>query len=241
MEIKYEIRHGSVESIDEDYYLVVKELPTQPEFKEFLKTTTKDYNCITIEDGKVTGCLRGTVDEINNSIYYTFSNHKQSISENPIKNLVERDVFIKVNMVVRDLLSHVSRTHLRVEVKKALTECVLSKRIRVLHLISLTTIEDFGKTTKQEALKIYAQRIGLLIALLEGKELFDKSDYKDVFKPFLYRREITPDNVVLLDYWLHSLTNKLMLYFDVVVDYEVGEIVHLNDGKVFDVKYEKYI
>jgi len=241
MKALYEIRHGSKESIDEDVYLVCDRIPSKEEYIEFKKTQTKDYNIITIQDGHVTDCLKGLKDEINNSIFYTFYNHPQ-IVQNPILSLVERDIFPKVVMVVREMLAFASRTKYRDSIKMSLKSGIFSDRVQTLISINLTEIESFDKISNQEALKFYAQQLGMIMPLLEGKkEIFDKELMDEDLKPFLYRKEITEDDLCLLNDMLRRFTLMLTHYFAASVSSEEMNIVTLKDGRKFDVKFEKYI
>ncbi|RLC46666.1 MAG: hypothetical protein DRH57_05620 [Candidatus Cloacimonadota bacterium] len=241
MEIKYKIRHGSKDSIDEDFYLVVDTIPTKQEFIELKKTSPLDLNLITIDNGAVTACLKGLPDEINNSIFSTFDLHAQEI-ENPIKSLVPRDVFPKLSMVIREMLAFCSRTQYRSEIKRVMKSANITDRLNVLSLINLNDIDDFEKNTKQEVYKFFAQQIGMILPLLkEEKELFTKRDISDKYAllgGYLYRREEKPEWIQVMFELFGDLVMFYLKHNVVCVD---GKDVTLVDGRVFDVKYERYI
>lgn len=241
MEIKYNIRHGSEDSIDEDFYLVVDKIPTKQEFIELKKTSPLDLNLITIDNGVVTGCLKGLPDEINNSIFSTFDLHEQEV-ENPINALVERDVLPKLSMVIRELLAFCSRTQYRTEIKKVMKPANIIERLAVLDTIDLRHINDFKKNSMEEVYKFFAQQIGMMMPLLNGSdELFTKKSISEVYpllEGYLYRRETDPK-------WLQDM---LMIFVPTAELFIIGNLesvqgkdVTLKDGRIFDVKYEKYI
>lgn len=241
MEVKYKIRHGSEDSIDEDFYLVVDTIPTKPEFIELKKTMDIDANIITIENGSVTACLKGITDEINNSIYYTFNRHTQEI-ENPIKTLVERDVFPKLSMVIRELLAFCSRTQYRSEIKRVMKPANIYDRMMVLGSIDLTSIETFEKNTTEEVYKFFAQQIGMILPLLNSrKELFTKRDISagyPMLKSYLYREETDAED---LQYMLEILVSDAAEYLMDNIEEVNGKDVTLKDGRTFDVKFEVYL
>jgi hypothetical protein len=241
LEVKYKIRHGSEDSIDKDFYLVVDVIPTKQEFIELKKTSDLDVNCITIENGFVTGCLKGLPDEINNSIVATFNLHSQEI-ENPIKSTVQRDVLPKLSMVIREMLAFCSRTKYRSEIKKVMKPANIMDRLKVLDSIDLTEIDNFEKNTTQEVYKFFAQQIGMMIPLLENEdELFTKkaiSDKYPLLGGYLYRIEKNP---TWLQVMLDLFVSNIMLYLKHNIDSIDGKDIVMKDGRIFDVKFERYL
>jgi hypothetical protein len=67
----------------------------------------------------VTKTYKGTVDEVNNMLYHTYDKHTQ-VYPNPITRTLPRDIKLKAERVLRGLLSHLSRTEHRKDVKEAL-------------------------------------------------------------------------------------------------------------------------
>jgi len=241
MEVKYQIRHGSEDSIDEDFYLVVDEIPTKQEFIELKKTSPLDLNLITIDNGVVTGCLKGLTDEINNSIFSTFDLHSQEI-DNPINSLVSRDVFPKLSMVIRELLAFCSRTKYRADIKSVMKPANIYDRLTTLALIKLTEIDDFEKNTTEEVYKFFAQQIGMILPLLNSeKELFTKKSISakyPLLEDYLYRK--TTDATQLQE-MLVIFVDEAATYLCDTIETVNGKDVTLTNGKVFDVKYETYI
>lgn len=248
MKVLYEIRHGSVDSIDEDYYLVCDKVPKKEEYLEWKKTQTKDYNIITIENGIVTDCLKGEVDEINNSIYYTFDNHKQNIKK-PILKTVERDILSKSMKVVRKFLTMVSKTQYR-DISKKGTRSDLKTRLNLLKEIDITKIEDYVRMPINESYKLYAQQIGMLEPLINGffdknfyQEFYDKKDMSNYYpelKKFLYRMEYNKKDIEDLQNRIQTFIKNIEKYIENVVLKEENNKIYLKNGKIFDLKFEKY-
>ena len=134
--------------------------------------TDKELNCnlIKIKDNKIVNCFKGTYDELNNCLYYTYSNHKQ-VFPNPILSSVERDVNEKVLRVARFIITFYSRTELRTEIKAALRGNLLLK-LAVLKKIDFIKMIDFPekKEKKEDIKKIIAFQFGQIFSLLDGCE-----------------------------------------------------------------------
>lgn len=233
--------HGSEDSLDLDVFYVFDKLPTFKECQDFCADKEENRNIITVEDGIVTDCFKGTIDEINNGLIDTYSLHPQQY-ENVVTRRVERDVLIKIIRVVRCLLSHCSRTHYRTEVKKSLKSDSWGERITTLVGIDLATIDDFGKSgTKKDVYKVLAFQLGQgLGLLLHGDEFYTKSSIAEEYRnlrPFLYREDNT--NVEYLKMYLGSFL------FEVAkkIEYEDkdGYVFFKNYDKKFDLRKEKYI
>ena len=187
--------HGSEDSLDVDVYFVVDALGTFNEAKKLCDELSHQHavngNLIVIKDGQVVDVYKGTVDEVNNSILATYSLHDQSFPI-PVTKKADRDICLKWLRVIRGVLSHCSRTQYRTIVKQALkAESVLDK-LKVLLEIDFSKIEDFGKEQAQEVHKFICFQVAQYLGLLEGTEIYTKSQAKnflanaDVSK-FLYR------------------------------------------------------
>jgi len=194
MEIKARYVHGSEDSTDIDTYYVVDALPSTAECKKWCDALTEENaNLITIGDGIVTGCYKGTVDEVNNSLFETYPLHEQ---EFPllVERKVRRDLNIKFIRAIRGLLSHMSRSQYRPEIKAAL-KSGWNERLDVLKGIYLPTI-DFSMLNKhmsdRDIKKVFAFQIGQSLGLLDGVELYTKSSIAATYpplNPFLYRED----------------------------------------------------
>jgi hypothetical protein len=195
------IIHGSENSLDRDAYII---LPEPLSFKEAKKLcdSYKDINAnlLVITNGQVSWCYKGTKDECNNSILATYNLHDQEYPS-PVTIPAERGYGLKMLRTVRGLLSYVSRTNLRVEVKKALVSDDLNFKMEVLKKINLNTITDFEKSTPIETYKFYAFQMGQTLALLEENvELFTKNSVAKKYPnlaPYLERKETSPEELQL--------------------------------------------
>lgn len=233
--------HGSGDSIDVDTYYVVDHIPPFQEAKQWCDAIKEENaNLITIEDGIVTGCYKGTPDECNNSLYDTYGLHEQ---EYPllVERKVERDKGLKYIRAIRIILSHISRSQYRQEVKAALKSDKLSDKARVLHNINFKTIDYdkmSGTASGKDILKVIAFQLGQVIGLQHDIELYTKADvakqYWDL-QPFLYRADKVN---------LYTLTNHIedfCQYLISIIDDEHDGLVTFVDGQTYNVLHEKRI
>lgn len=250
MKILYSITHGSKTSVDNDIYLVVDEIPTKQEFSDLKHAMISDVNCIKIENGQVVGCFKGTVDEINNSIYYTFDNHPQHIEECPVKSPVEREYFKKSVSSLREMLAFVSRTQYRDTVKKAIKSPDLSLKIDTLKSIKISEIKDFEKAQKEEVYKFFSQQICMITSLIksvkEGNpESFDKEEFVLEYpklKPFLFReKDKTEEHLPFLEDAISEYSDFLKVHLFEMIETTEGSLYHLKNGKILNIKNEQYL
>lgn len=68
----------------------------------------ENRNIIIINGGIVTDCFKGTIDEVNNGLFRTYSLHQQRYPL-LVTELVNRDIVIKIIRVLRCLLSALKR------------------------------------------------------------------------------------------------------------------------------------
>lgn len=192
--------HGSEDSTDIDVHYVFDKMPTFQECKEFCDSDkSENRNIITIENGIVTSCYKGTIDEINNALIETYPLHKQ---EYPllVECKVERDKVLKYIRAVRIILSYLSHTIYRKQIKSAL-KGTWEERIKTLEEIDLTKI-DFDSLAKHnnklDVLKIIAFQIGQCWGLIGDVEYYTKysiaQDYP-FLKRYLYRKETEVDGL----------------------------------------------
>ena len=183
--------HGSEDSIDTDVVYVVDTLPSLQECKRFCSDKNENRNICVVKNGIVIECYKGTPDEVNNAVFLTYHLHEQ---EYPllITRLVQRDVTAKCMRAVRIILSHLSRSQYRPQIKEALVGDWFT-RIKTLEDIDLTTI-DFStlnkNMTREDILKTIAFQIGQTYHLTNGLELYTKNDVAEasfVLTQFLYR------------------------------------------------------
>ena len=188
------IRHGSENSLDIDVYVVIEKPLINQEAKKLCETY-KEYNAnlITIKEGVIDWCYKGTIDECNNSIMHTYKLHKQEY-ENPITRLLDRNYSLKMLRTIRGILSYVSRTELREDVKKALKSSSLELKLETIKKIDFNKIKEFDKNEPIEVYKFFAFQLGQTIAILKNnKELFTKNSVANHFpelKDFLMRKKM---------------------------------------------------
>ena len=194
-------------------------------------------NIITIENGIVTNCFKGTIDEVNNGLFHTYHLHQQ---EHPllITRLVKRDVLIKSVRVERCLLSHCSRTQYRDIIKKALNSHSWDEKINVLNSINFTQISDFGKNgIKKDVLKIFAFQLGQILGLFNRSELYTKNDiaHQFPFYKFLYRQPSDiKDLIPFIDLFIYKISK---FKFD-----EIDKITYFPEfRKRINLINEKYV
>ena len=229
--------HGSEDSIDIDVFYVFNELPDFKSCQEFCANKEENRNIITIKDGVIDQCFKGTVDEVNNGLYYTYRLHKQ---EYPllIERLLERDILLKDIRAFRGIFSYLSRTKYRQEIKDGL-KSDWTTRIKILEQIDWNDIEDFGKTfNKIDILKVYAFQLGKSLGLHEEIELYTKSSISKQYpelRKYLYREDTDmSDLLVYLDRFVKSIKSYKVI--------EDGMTVNFCDfGKIIDLKIEKYL
>lgn len=233
--------HGSEDSTDLDVYYVFDTLPTFDECRKFCSADPdENRNIIVINNGIVTNCFIGTCDEINNGLIDTYNLHKQECPLLVTKR-IERDKEMKYIRAIRGILSILSKTHYRPEIKNALNSN-WKERLKTLKSLDLTTI-DFNNLGKRmngpDMLKVIAFQLGQSLGLLEGYEFYTKSSvanhYKDL-KPFLYRQDA--DKTILNDFIavLVDYLEKIP-----VLELEEKKVKFLNIGKTVDLKHENYI
>jgi hypothetical protein len=208
---------GSENSKDYDVLVFVDNIPQVTDdahqlckyYNNILEPVLNDkpLNCNigVIQDGQLVDCFKGTVDELQNVLYYTYKNHKQYYP-NFISHTVERDLEEKILRVCRCILSFYSRTSIRPQVKLALRSDLRTK-IPVLKMINFVDMSDF--TNKRESVediyKVIAFQFGQLFSLIDGheKESYTKNEiiknYSDL-EPFLNRKSSKDDLPILNKY-----------------------------------------
>lgn len=135
---------GSENSIDKDAVIFFETLPNNQACKkiEFYFKTNLDINlnCCVLKDGIIVDCHKGSSDEMNNSFYYTFNLHSYNKGENPVIQTVERIKELKLIRCVRIILSLLSKSQYRPEIKKALKDS-FSEQLNLLNTIEFNSIK----------------------------------------------------------------------------------------------------
>lgn len=237
--------HGSEDSLDVDVIYLVEKQPSFQEAKMFCADKQENRNIATIQDGVINWCFKGTIDELNNGLRATYGLHPQTEPLLLTKD-VERDVLLKVIRVVRCLLSHLSRTAYRTQVKEALKSPSWAHKLTTLSSIPFQEITDFGsKGNKEDILKVFAFQLGQSLALVEGVELFTKSSvaaYYPALQPYLYR-QVGADVADLYTYIslflqkvqafeVHETENGVYFtHFDTLIDLKTESVLQKNVSK----------
>lgn len=197
---------GSADSNDTDVMVYVGEIgqphtsaATCKGITAFLKETyadrfawaTKELDVnLAINTGTIQKVYKGNSDEVNNSLIRTYDLHEQAYPL-MVNYLVERDVTNKVLRSFRAMLSLISRTEFRTEVKRGLHGDV-NVQLDVLENIPVSAIADLGSKNMSmlDYHKVVAFQLGQAIGLLKGQEHYTKAEISYYFphlKPFLYR------------------------------------------------------
>lgn len=241
--------HGSADSVDNDVVYVFDTLPNREECKIFCSGhPDENRNIITINDEKgiVSGCYKGTIDEINNSLIRTYFLHPQDYALR-LTHTVKRNFILKAIRCVRIILSYLTRTEYRSQIKKVLHSQNWEDKFNYLYNFDLSKISysNLGKDRNPtDVLKIIAFQLGQTLLLERGIEAYTKKEVADFYpdlKQALYR-----DNPCS---YIHSILeiykNKLcdILYADYPVKYieEEGLTWFLKENKKFDVVKEKEV
>lgn len=204
--------HGSEDSTDVDVMYVFDTLPSTTECKAFCDGKEENGNIIVVRDGVVIASYKGSVDEVNNGLFYTYKLHKQDFPL-IVKRAVKRDIILKDIKALRKILSEFTRTQYRKEVKEALRGGWKDK-IFMLKRLDYKAI-DFSnntKTNKINLFKSFAFQLGQAIALHEGVELYTKNDIINYFPPladYIQRKEASIDNIVSFIYRFASILEKI--------------------------------
>lgn len=214
---------GSENSIDIDVMFFVEVLPADiqgcralcneltAELQSRISPHTKiNANVSVLEDGRIVAIFKGIIDESNNALYHTYGLHSQYFPP-LITQLLPRDIETKLLRTARVLLSFLTKTASRSDIKKALQGDFTLKlaALRALQLTDYETETSLGNTnTIPDFQKTFAFQIGQTLALMEGREYYTKNEityYLPDLQPYLYR-EAGISNVVLQQYLSLFLT-----------------------------------
>ena len=200
---------GSASSLDLDCMVYLPELPPLEEAKRISKEYNEkievlfgnqkkaNTNLAVLNDGVIKEVFKGTVDEVNNSIFLTYDLHTQ---KHPlmVSRLLPRDKSLKLLRAARIILSFYSRTEHRPMVKKALQGDLMVK-IDCLKQMDLSREYTFDKN--QSALDVYktvAFQLGQVLGLYSGRELYSKESISKAYpelSAYLNREVSTLDNL----------------------------------------------
>lgn len=246
--------HGSEDSVDVDTYYWVDELPsTIQECKTWCESKEgENANLFTVHtkivneqySSVVDKVYKGSPDEVNNSLLRTYDLHPQESSLPPGLHYVLRDTFIKYIRAVRGILSHLSRSQYRSDIKFALSSNDWHQKLDALRNINLSNI-DFSTLNNhmspEDIKKVIAFQIGQSLGLMDGFEYYTKSEIADaypVLRQFLYRD--VNSNINELNAMLRYFIRRIITEVNPKILYEDDGIITFISGK-YDVKNEKRI
>lgn len=195
------VTFGSPSSQDLDLMVFVDQLGTIQENKQkvielqnelqYYFNKKVNVNIGVLSEQKLIKVFKGTLDEVNNSIMDTYKHHSQKI-ECPITVRIERDVNEKILRSVRIILSNISRTQFREEVKKALLKDFWD-RISCLEDVNFYNITQHEKYDLKDVFKTIAFQMGQTFALMDNIEIYTKEDVIEMYpklSDYIQRQEI---------------------------------------------------
>lgn len=195
---------------------------------EFLKTDKEiNSNLAIVENGIIVKVLKGTEDEVNNSLIRTYDLHEQ-YCRNQIRAFIPRDIDLKILRTGRVLLSLISRTEYRPIVKLALQKD-FTERVEALYKCDITKFKSKSLINKnvswEDFIKVYAFQIGQTLGLLDGLELYTKEEIIDAYpelKPYILRD---------VDETLDNLEKWKIIFLDRVKDLKLKSYKEYNFGE----------
>ncbi|MCK9429123.1 MAG: hypothetical protein M0R17_03810 [Candidatus Omnitrophica bacterium] len=208
------------------------------ELKFALGLKYSDVNLCSVKCGYVNWCYKGTIDEVNNMIAATYKLHKQA-HPCPIYEFMPRNINIKIHRVFRGILSHLSRTEFRPEIKKALRNIDNIKLVsEVLSKIKLSKIIDLKKNNSNlvNFYKFLGFQIGQVYGLIDYVELYTKIDIANKYPELtelLYRKsfDINRLDTILENFMIKINTVKQpWLYENMKMDLDV--VGNLNSSYI---------
>lgn len=193
---------GSQNSLDIDVVFFIEKIPDTisdaanlcKQYSELLISTSDKHkkinaNLAVVQNGILQDVFKGTTDELNNALFYTYTLREQK-QVNQITKLLVRDINLKYLRCARMILSFLTKTTYRGIIKQALNTDIQTK-LEVLKNIDLNNISDFGKQVDViEIKKTIAFQLGQTILLNRGIEVYTKDEVAanfNVLKPYLYR------------------------------------------------------
>jgi hypothetical protein len=199
---------GSENSLDNDILVLLKDYQKPSTYVECQKLMNKfiyefqDLHCFgsdkavninlaVLSDGIITWVLKGIPDETNNSVFLTYHLHRQ-YHPLEIQRLVPRDIEKKIIRATRAILSQLTKSERRHNIKNALKANQLYIRLDALKPICFQEL-DFKQSEKDltEIVKLTAFQLGQTMALVkENRELYTKihvAEYDPRLSKYLMR------------------------------------------------------
>lgn len=150
-----------------------------------------NINLAVLANGIITWVLKGIIDETNNSVFCTYHFHRQ-YHPLEIQRLTPRDIEKKIIRATRVILSQLTKSERRHNVKNALKANQLYIRLDALKPICFEKF-DFKQSEEDvtETVKMIAFQLGQTMALVkENRELYTKmqvAEYEPRLKQYLMR------------------------------------------------------
>lgn len=210
--MKYNI-FGSHDSLDYDVMFQVEDMPHCKQQSKAICQRLEDTfprrdkkinaNICVVSEERIIKVYKGTSDECNNALFYTYSSHGQDY---PcfVSGKVDRNLAMKIDRSLRIILSFLSRTEYRSVVKTALKSPDNAKRencINCLRSIDFNSIKSFGTKNGDplDIIKQIAFQIGQATALIRsGLELYTKQQigiHLKSLQPYLRREVCSLENL----------------------------------------------
>ncbi len=170
--IKY-FSHGSEDSVDKDIVYIVDKMPSFTDCQAFCSLQDENRNIAVIKDRHIVECFKGSLDELNNSLGFTYLLHYQKYPLDLVP--VKRDIKLKHFRVVKTILTMFTRTKQRIEIKEALRSNNINVMVEMLKNIDWN-FNTFNKKrlSNVEIFKILAFQIGQYISLKNDIEIYTK-------------------------------------------------------------------
>lgn len=221
MNNKYQI-FGSKSSVDYDMMIFVNTLGTTQESHdlclEYDKILGKIFtdkpvnsNLAILENGIIIKVFKGSFDEVNNALFLTYDNHDQPYHL-MVSGLIDRDIHLKMLRTARVLLSFLSRTEHRKEVKFALRSDFKVK-LETLLKLNLSKINNLGSRNViwEDYLKIMSFQLGQTLSLMNGKELYTKEIISENFPKLESMLNRNGENLNILEEYKNIFVNSSYL------------------------------
>ena len=165
-----------------------------------------NINIIGIEDGVVTKSIpsKGNPDSVNNSLYETYALHQQMYMPLPIIHKVERNIPLAIEKCLTAIFTFYKRTDredIYNSIPRAVKNGTESWDVRKEYLLNV----DFSQTPylnnerNVDSYKSIAFRIGQMISLFDGVEIYTKLSLKKHHPTLMdfIDREVKPNYILL--------------------------------------------
>ncbi len=200
--------YGSQNSLDVDVIFEVDEFDENIEnVYSFCREIKKEYpfniNLAVFKNGNIVDVIKrkSLIDGLNNSLYFTYENHKQ-VFDKPILTLLPRNKELNHYKCLRTILSMLTRTNLRSQIKAVLNAWQpFQGKINILDSIDFTTITSFNQKYEKDIdiWKGIAFYLGQAISLEQNIEIYEKNkliELHPTLSNFVLRKEFSKENLV---------------------------------------------